>query len=167
MQVQQLEEHPEEGASDIRSCQHHQRVELSSSSCIYVRDTGLQKTYFDTNDDFHFCLILYRNTYFNQSRASGWAYKFITIMPILALQALSGGISITNTRSVRYTPPVLITRSHPSLEYDRSLKQSQLVAVDKFVSVSQLLDRFVVSVVMLRSNIDLRFCSCRWRRSGI
>jgi hypothetical protein len=41
-------------------------------------------------------------------------------MPIVAVQALDGGISSTNTRSL-YTPnvPHLLT---PSLEYDLSLK---------------------------------------------
>ncbi|KAG2114913.1 hypothetical protein BD769DRAFT_1673367 [Suillus cothurnatus] len=69
-------------------------------------------------------------------------------MPILALQALSGGISITNTRSVRYTPPVSPTRSHPSPEYDRSLKQSHywivaagvVVVYDWVLTIGQEID---------------------------
>jgi hypothetical protein len=42
--VQQLEEHLKFGVANIVN----KLVELSSSSCMCVRDTGLQKTYFDT-----------------------------------------------------------------------------------------------------------------------
>jgi len=69
----------------------------------------------------------------------------------LAMRALNDGISSTNLARtlVRYhhpRGPTSLTYSHPSLEYDRSLKWSHLVAVDQFEYVFKLLVGFVVSV---------------------
>ncbi|KAG2744687.1 hypothetical protein P692DRAFT_20837303 [Suillus brevipes Sb2] len=48
--------------------------------------------------------------------------NFVSIMPILAIQALDGGISSTDTVTRSLTPSTSPTRSHPYLEYDHRLK---------------------------------------------
>jgi hypothetical protein len=65
----------------------------------------------------------------------------ISIMPILAIQALNSGISSVNARSP--TSPI---RSHPSLEYDLRLQWSQLVAVYQCKYLYKLLVWFVISI---------------------
>jgi hypothetical protein len=111
----------------------------------------------------------HRNTHFTQTRVLRRDKSRDQISPSSSPSCRFGNTSadISSTNTFILHPQHTHTRSHPSLEYDRSLKWSQFLAVNQFKYVVQLLVRFVVSAVMCRYNIDLWFCSYRRRRSCI
>jgi hypothetical protein len=90
-----------------------------------------------------------------QWRVLRWDHLSISNVPILATEALNSGVYSMKAIVIHPNIPYLLP--HTSLEHDRSLKWSELVAADHFYGVLRLLVGFVVSLVMSRSNLDLRF----------
>jgi hypothetical protein len=84
------------------SCQHRQRLTLSWCSSNRVRNNGLQieikSTLIQCRASSTFCLMLHCSTHSTQSTVGlRQDQTSICIIPSLAIQALDGGISSTDT----------------------------------------------------------------------
>jgi hypothetical protein len=103
-----------------------------------------------------FCLMSHCKTYFTQSKVSRQDEIFISVMPILAIQALDGGISSsTNTMTRSLTPPTSPhARTHPSNMTFVSYDPSWWPLIDSELFTSYWTGLSYQSVIS-RSNIDL------------